>query len=739
MFKRTILSFLCASFSILTYGQIGNQFWFAVPFATDKHADRPIYLNLSSYNEATTVTVSIPAQNIIIATVPLQSNSFKSIDLTAYLDNLYCIPFDKIQNKGLLIESTEEISAYYTLLGSNNLGIVNTDIFVLKGPNALGNDFYLPLPTAWDNKEDYDGYSAFQIVATEDGTQVTITPTQDLNQHPKNFPYIITLNKGQTYSARSESIIGILKPTGTHITSNKAIAVTIIDDTILNGINWDTGGDQIIPVKYAGKEFVAVNISGILNQDVLTITATLDNTDIFVNGTKEATISKGSSYSYSVTTTNAYVQTSNPVLIFHAGGFGNGRGVELGGALLPPLGCTGSKKVQFVRDNTETFKLSIITTANGINRFSINGNKSLLTASDFARVGTTPWYYALKTFLLTEINVKQSYSIDNPDADFHMGIMNGGTETGFRYGFFSDYGGLNLGPDKIFCKGTPVKLNAGFGKDSYTWTGGIANGQYLTTVNAGMYSVKAIKGECTFSDEIQIAHFPENIKKPILAPKDTAVCFQGTYKINANPDFVTYTWQDNSTKKDYLAQTAGKYILAVTDSNGCVKKDSVNITSLPIPDVKITYQGDLNRFCNEDNAILEVTGNAVSYKWSTLETTTSIQVNSAPVNKYFVEGFSDKGCSNKDSISFDCSDFIFIPNVFTPGSDGLNDKFVISKMFKADTWNLDVYNRWGKKMYTAHPYNNEWDGNAQENGVYYYQLEKRDNKNQHKGWVEIIK
>ena len=748
MFRRALLSLLFVCISLFTYAQIGTQFWFAVPYATPQHADRPIFLKLSSYNDATTINISIPAQNITIATISLAPNSFQSIDITDQLDQLYCFPFDQIQNKGLLIESAEEISVYYDFLGIShynkntpilNQQIVNTDIFSLKALNALGTNFYLPLPTAWNNRPDTGGYSAFQIVASEDNTQVTIVPTKNLDQHPANIPYTITLNRGQTYSARSLSMIGTEKPTGTHITSTKPIAVTIIDDTILDGANWDTAGDQIIPVPLAGKEYIAVNISGALNQDVVTITATQDNTDITVNGSKLATISKGTSYQYRITTDYAYIQTSLPTMVFHVGGFGSADGVELGGALLPPLGCTGSRKVQLARDNDETFKLSVVTTIDGIGSFTINGNSSLLTSSDFIQVGTTQWYYALKTYDVTTIVPQTSYSIDNPKADFHVGILNGGTTTGFRYGYFSDYGGLNLGPDKTLCLGTAVKLNAGFGKDTYLWSDG-SKGQYLAVSDSGTYFVNATKGACPFSDTIHIGYYPKNTDQVIISPKaDTTVCEGTTVLIKGNPVFKSFTWQNNSTAANFEAKTAAPYILTVVDVNGCSKKDTINIKHNPLPIVKIRYQGDLNSFCNAENVTLEATGNAASYTWLTQGSSTSIQIMPEPLNKFVLTGQNAYNCFNKDSVSFDCSDFIFIPNVFTPNGDKTNEKFLISNKFLLNTWNLDVYNRWGKKVYSAHPYNNEWDGDDLDAGVYYYSLEKRDSNNNHKGWVEIIR
>jgi gliding motility-associated-like protein/uncharacterized repeat protein (TIGR01451 family) len=72
---------------------------------------------------------------------------------------------------------------------------------------------------------------------------------------------------------------------------------------------------------------------------------------------------------------------------------------------------------------------------------------------------------------------------------------------------------------------------------------------------------------------------------------------------------------------------------------------------------------------------------------------------------------------------------IDIPEAFSPNRDGVNDRFVIVKPF-GTTLELEVFNRWGIKVYYNTNYNNEWDGRGINNfigqdlldGGYYYTL-----------------
>jgi len=67
-------------------------------------------------------------------------------------------------------------------------------------------------------------------------------------------------------------------------------------------------------------------------------------------------------------------------------------------------------------------------------------------------------------------------------------------------------------------------------------------------------------------------------------------------------------------------------------------------------------------------------------------------------------------------------DDLEIPNVITPNGDGMNDKFVIDNIDKLVSSTLIIYNRWGKKVYEADNYRNDWDGENLADGVYFYVL-----------------
>ena len=79
---------------------------------------------------------------------------------------------------------------------------------------------------------------------------------------------------------------------------------------------------------------------------------------------------------------------------------------------------------------------------------------------------------------------------------------------------------------------------------------------------------------------------------------------------------------------------------------------------------------------------------------------------------------------------------IKIPNVFTPNGDQLNETFKIENLPPNSL--LTVYSRWGNVVYSNTNYANNWDGEMNSDGVYYYILQLPSGETK-KGTVTILR
>jgi gliding motility-associated-like protein len=87
---------------------------------------------------------------------------------------------------------------------------------------------------------------------------------------------------------------------------------------------------------------------------------------------------------------------------------------------------------------------------------------------------------------------------------------------------------------------------------------------------------------------------------------------------------------------------------------------------------------------------------------------------------------------------------LYFYNTFTPNGDGSNDAFYIGNIQSYPDNVLEIYNRYGQKVYTKTGYANDWDGKYLGNelpaGTYFYILDTKDPvSGKHKGSVTILR
>lgn len=74
-----------------------------------------------------------------------------------------------------------------------------------------------------------------------------------------------------------------------------------------------------------------------------------------------------------------------------------------------------------------------------------------------------------------------------------------------------------------------------------------------------------------------------------------------------------------------------------------------------------------------------------------------------------------------------------IPTIFTPNGDGINDLFIIKDLEKFPNSKIEIFSRWGIKVYENINYLNDWNGTDSKDsrplisGVYFYILQRSDN------------
>ena len=562
-----MLVLVCLVTHSCCFAQIDTEFWFAPPEFTSGHGDKPNFLRISSQDKSAIVTVTRPAKNEHIATLNLPPNTSQSLNLTYTVPMLETDIPDSVMKTGLKIVSTAAITVYYEQ-GSS----LNAEIFALKGKNALGNKFVIPWQNVFNNSLDFEptAYAAFDVVATQDNTVVTVIPSKPIVGHEVDSVIVVKLNAGETYSFKKPGGSALDNLAGTIVTSTKPIAISIKDDSVIKDTCRDALGDQLIPASVAGKEYIVPR--GFLRPpEYVFVTAMEDNTEVYFSGINVPIVAldAGQSYRMTLTVPSLYIRATENIIVLHVTGFG----CEVGMAVLPPINCTGSKRISFTRSTDEFFGMTILSRKEGISNFQLshNGESTYLPADRFIEVDGTngEWYTGFYSFEVKDVPVGEASTISNDLYSFQAGIVNGNAGTTCRYGYFSSFSTLFIGDDFSICENDTATIDAGPGKETYLWSTG-ATTQSIDVTEAGDYWVRVTREDCILSDTVHI-----DVKKGLieLGP-DVEVCPNGKTNIDGQDNF-SWLWSDGTTNRYLRTPLPGKYWINVKDEIGCASSDTV--------------------------------------------------------------------------------------------------------------------------------------------------------------------
>ena len=345
----------------------------------------------------------------------------------------------------------------------------------------------------------------------------------------------------------------------------------------------------------------------------------------------------------------------------------------------------------------------------------------------------------------------------------------------------------NLGDDYKICYGDITVLAANYDQagaqgqtTEYYWNTG-DTGDSIEVLTAGQYYVNIITTSdetglaCEGSDTINIDIF----ERPVIniADPDLSGCAPLNLRIenNSTPadsyfewylieydDFGTPRVAYSSTAKDPVFQLndPGTYSLAMkmTTPDGCVDSmtlyNAIVVNPQPIAEFEadpaismLSESGGVVNFINyADQSV--VTGGNGSFYWDFGDGTID-SVNFSDPHVYTTWGDfdvtlhvqSNSGCSSEITHTIVIEQDLVFPNVITPNGDGINDVFAIENLNTninpedPDGYRnnrLQIFDRWGKKVYdaknydtyaksgTVYPGNQIFDGSGLSDGTYYY-------------------
>ena len=205
---------------------------------------------------------------------------------------------------------------------------------------------------------------------------------------------------------------------------------------------------------------------------------------------------------------------------------------------------------------------------------------------------------------------------------------------------------VDLGNDTSFCSGNSLTLDAGNPGASYLWND--ASSSQTLSVNAiGQYFVTVTNvAGCIGRDTMNVTAI-DTVPFVDLGPDPTTICGGSTLTLDAGNPGATYLWHDASSNQTFGASAIGKYYVSVTNSNGCVGSDTMNITGFSST-LSIGLGNDTS-ICAGSSLTLNANNSGSTFLWSNGSSAQTLVVNAA--GQYYVDVTDGSGCTGSDSIT----------------------------------------------------------------------------------------
>ena len=359
---------------------------------------------------------------------------------------------------------------------------------------------------------------------------------------------------------------------------------------------------------------------------------------------------------------------------------------------------------------------------------------------------------------------------------------------------------ISVTPNQILCYGeygsADLSIMGGTPPYEISWTNELTGEEVEPSMLLGgesgiIYNVEVTdQNNCTQSNSFIINPEPNEI---VIDNLDEMTSNYNGFEVSCNGYFdgwidldisggtppYTYNWIGPEgvmgNQEDIFDLPAGTYSVIITDTNGCQLFSSFEPFEIDMEepeefDILFTWAENAHCEDSDDGSIIITTNGAVpSFNYIInneldtiqgglfntnlninnviVEDENSIVIQNLEVGLYSINIISDQNnCISPQiinmNVSYDDENCLWIPSIFSPNSDGVNDTFEIYGMEYYPNASVYVYDRWGVKIYESKnqlyiPWNGSSNGVIHEIGTYYYVIELNTGQKTYSGSITL--
>ncbi|WP_020529441.1 gliding motility-associated C-terminal domain-containing protein [Flexithrix dorotheae] len=260
----------------------------------------------------------------------------------------------------------------------------------------------------------------------------------------------------------------------------------------------------------------------------------------------------------------------------------------------------------------------------------------------------------------------------------------------------------------------------------------------------------AVSRGCSDSDTITVTvgespakEFYRNAK----AGADQAICYGDQVEISASGG-VNYQWSptvglNNPNIANPMANPIAttQYTVRIFSEDGCYVDDTVIVDVNP--EIIADFEYKMTQECGNlpEVELINNSSGATTFIWEMGNNETLTDENPSmyvypDTGSYVITLRAISGSCEVSTTQSIRIENVIPPNVITPNGDEKNENFVIESQLSG--WKLQIFNRWGDKVFETDDYQNNWNGSDLPESTYNYFLVSPIGA-ECKGWITLMR
>ncbi len=717
-FSFILSAILCLGPLVLT-AQSNEGYTFWLGFMTHRNPGQNTKVVMITAKEATSGVVRLPLQNWQ-ANFQVAANDVAVITLPITAE---AVASESIEKRGVLVQSQGPVSVYM-----HQYSTFRADASLVLPLESIGTEYYAASYRSYQqNTEVYP--SEFIVIGAQDNTTVTMTVSDNTKGgRQPGETFSVVLNAGESYQVQAAA--GSDDLTGSRITSDKPCSV--FSGNVWTGVPAgcsyrDNLLEQMYPVATWGRQFVTVPFA-FGNYDLFRVMAAQDQTTVQVQGQNTDTyvLQAGEFVEYNRSEAT-WVSADKPIAVIQFSIGSNCTNHPVGDPSMVFL-----NSVEQIRDTVTLYNspfenivehyLNIAARTGDIDNITLDGAPLSTLGANIEPLPANP------DFSIATIRVSAGdHTLISAGCGLNVIAYGYGEMESYAYSGGANFRPLDANPIPIGgCLNDTIAFNSGLQPPRYAFLWELGDGTTSTAAAfehryaaLGDYPVRLIVwDQCLNLVDTLTQILRITLRQSVSISPDVSACVGQPVSVTAaDLPGATYLWTGPggflSTQQTlYWPQAAtalnGTYS-AIGTISGCSTYPAylqMTVFELPRPDL-----GPDTLFCPRSiiNTYTLSPGDFSIYRWQ--DQSQLPEYNASAAGVYWVEVTDENGCQAIDSISIRerCPTRVYIPNAFSPNSDGINDSFGV---FGTDIQSLEllIFDRWGGQVFAGNNVNTQWDG-----------------------------